>query len=481
MSRRLELVDTTTTERSLRRLHTGIAVSRITTTILILALLIVPLAKGGYVVSVQALHAIAVVLAVVYQYLIGQGPEKAGPWLVPWAVLSTYIAFQIALGWISPDPFETLAHAEPGAPVLKPGYFPNTIHMGYALSYWASFSIYWITAWLVASMERRAVRWVLAAVVALAAFESLYGLIVFAAGQETILGIWPKQHYLQDVTGTFVNRNHFAGLLAVCLPLGTAFLFASRRGGGFDSPRPVRYASAALYAVVVGLAIANSHSRLGLASALIGVTAWFWLLSRSTEFQNVTATRWAWIAMVCAIVLAALWFGPLALTQRFMRLPDATSRYDIWLAMLEFPLSAWVTGIGAGAFVDAFPLVQPGNLQKQFDQAHNDWLQFLFELGLCGALATGLALIYWFRKSRPKRFTFVQLAAAGSMIAIAVHSLGDFNLQIRGSALVFWIAVGIFMNPNLANANAKRGPPPRNAEWQLDARSPFQKTLKIPD
>ena len=161
--------------------------------------------------------------------------------------------------------------------------------------------------------------------------------------------------------------------------------------------------------------------------------------------------RWVPIVIIALIILGALWFGPVALVRRFMVLPDDTSRLDTVSAILDFPPSVWITGIGAGAFVDAFRLVQPADHQSQFTFAHNDWLEFVLEFGIIGTALIAAALIYWYRQSRPSSLTIVQLAAAGGIIAIAVHSLGDFNLHIRGSAMIFWTAVGILMNPNLRN------------------------------
>ncbi len=440
-----------------------LSATRMTTLILVLTLLTVPLAVGGMVASVQALHAAALVLALLYQFLLAGEPQRVTPWLVPWIAFSAYIAFQISTAFVAPDPLMAFTREQWMEPPLDPTRFPNTVNIGFALQSWASFSVYWITAWLVASLDRRALRWVLAAIVVLASFESLYGLLAFAVGQESILGIWSKTYYTGDVTGTFVNRNHFAGMLAVCLPIGAAFLFASRRQGGVIPSQPLRSAATVLYVLVVGTAIVNSHSRLGVFATLIGVTAWFWLLARSADNQEQKMIRWMPIAMIALIVIGTLWFGPVTIVERFLRLPDDTNRLTIWSAMLEFPPSVWLSGIGAGAFVDAFRLVQPADLQRSYTFAHNDWLEFALEFGVVGIALIAAALIYWYRQSRPSPLTIVQLAAAGGIIAMAVHSVGDFNLHIRGSAMVFWTAVGIFMNPNLQHRNRRndlRGRPP---------------------
>ena len=50
-------------------------------------------------------------------------------------------------------------------------------------------------------------------IAALAAFEAVYGIFEHYSGREHIL-LWPKT-YPGTVSGTYVNRNHFAGMLAL--------------------------------------------------------------------------------------------------------------------------------------------------------------------------------------------------------------------------------------------------------------------------
>ena len=81
----------------------------------------------------------------------------------------------------------------------------------------------------------------------------------------------------------------------------------------------------------------------------------------------------------------------------------------------------------------------------------------MLELGIIGSLLAAMALLYWFWRVRPRQYTVIQFAAVGGVTAIAIHSLGDFNLHIPGSAVVFWTAVGIVMNPNLENRRITPG------------------------
>ena len=53
-------------------------------------------------------------------------------------------------------------------------------------------------------------------------FESLYGMFEFFSGHHQILYL----KGISAVTGTFINRNYFAGYLLMVIPLSMGFLFS---------------------------------------------------------------------------------------------------------------------------------------------------------------------------------------------------------------------------------------------------------------
>src|SRR5258708_37544066 len=55
------------------------------------------------------------------------------------------------------------------------------------------------------------------ALVSLGVFEALYGLIQYLTGWQQIFA-YVKKYYLEEATGTYINRNHFAGFLEMTLP-----------------------------------------------------------------------------------------------------------------------------------------------------------------------------------------------------------------------------------------------------------------------
>ena len=80
------------------------------------------------------------------------------------------------------------------------------------------------------------------------------------------------------------------------------------------------------------------------------------------------------------------------------------------------------------------------------DYAHNDYLQLLAELGpfgLLGGLWLGggiLGGVIAVRAKLPDQSLPVALACVGSLVAIGIHSVADFNLYIPANSMqLAWI------------------------------------------
>ena len=80
--------------------------------------------------------------------------------------------------------------------------------------------------------------------------------------------------------------------------------------------------------------------------------------------------------------------------------------------------------------------------------AHNDYLQYLAELGFWGfglllAALVGVLIpvVSGIVRIEDENRRLLLVACAGSFVAIGLHSLVDFNLYIPGNAMVLaWIA-----------------------------------------
>ncbi|MBV1879655.1 MAG: O-antigen ligase family protein [Pseudomonadales bacterium] len=126
------------------------------------------------------------------------------------------------------------------------------------------------------------------------------------------------------------------------------------------------------------------------------------------------------------------------------------NRFDYYLYSLNMLSDYWLTGIGAGAFYGVFPHYRTQKIQEFIHHAHNDYLEFLVELGLIGFLPLSLFVISCFTaaikaqhiRSSPL-MRGVAYACIMAITAMLIHSAVDFNLQIPANASLFIIVCAL--------------------------------------
>lgn len=429
----------------------SLRLSEIQTAGILFLLVALPLALGGVLPGARALlvagTATLIGLEWLPRVLRGNGPEpREKAWLGLWLVVMALLAVQLL-------PLPQVVIAQLGAytdayrslsdlPLERLSPVPErTFHLA------AIFTAYWMIAWMVARLPSRNLGWIAAGLIGIASFQALYGILTASRQEETIFGLWSRRSQLGDATGSFANHNHFAGLLALAWPVGLAQLGF---GGASRRRRPARLACAFLFFLVVAVALVASHSRMGLLAALAGLSAW--LLFSPDLARIVAAPRRSWLAgvMAAAGVAGVIWFGMAPLVERFLELPTSQERFVVWRALQALPPRTWILGAGAGAFQDVFKMVQPAGMATSFAYAHNDWIEFLLDFGLVGTGVIAIATGFWWKRVRPVRFGRLQRAALAGIFAIAVHSLADFDLHVPGTALAFWVLVGVACNEHRA-------------------------------
>jgi len=381
-----------------------------------------------------------------WRFARGSGADaRDRGWLWVWLAVSGWIGLQLlplpreVFDWIGAYPPDLLAQY-PELPITR--LSPN---IAATLGYWGMFTTYWAAAALVAELPRRQLAVLVGILVVLIFAEALYGFIAHMGRFETVLGLWPAPASHGVVVGTFWNRNHLAGLLALGWSLGIAYLLFGTR---MRSVRvhEVRYLLVLVFSLVMALALFNSLSRLGTASALFGLLV-FVLLARANRVGRASGLERFWLFSAGVVALGlAIAFGLAPLLLRYSAVVTDTGRLEALLPLAQLPAKTWIAGAGAGGFEDVFKLVQPASLPPTFDYLHNDWVQFVLEFGALGTVLVMAGLVVWWRRAGPSRLNRLRAGAAGGIAAIALHSLGDFNLQIPGTAFAFWVVVGVLCN-----------------------------------
>ena len=309
--------------------------------------------------------------------------------------------------------------------------------------------------------RKRVVTWL----VALGTFEALYGLVQFLTGWQRIFG-YVKKYNLEEATGTYINRNHFAGFLEMMIPFGVALVLYEKAKlprkavpgrdvnarikkvlGGRKLPRIGLWLLAAMV-MVAGLFF--SLSRMGIISAVVSLAA----MAAFAGFQR-KAVLWVAVGIMACGIILVLWMGAGPVLGRFGTISEEyasvdESRWSLWKDTARLIGGHPLLGSGLGTFPVAFTRVQSTFLGQFVNHAHNDYLEFASDLGIPMAAvffgSTGGLLVRVARKAASSEVSFeraMALGCLGSIAAILLHSLADFNLYIPANALIFSLILGL--------------------------------------
>jgi O-antigen ligase len=319
--------------------------------------------------------------------------------------------------------------------------------------------------------DRRSVRVLLAALLLVAAGEAFYGLLQYLSGWNRIF-LYEKQYYTDSVTGTYINRNHFAGLMILLVPLGLSWLLAqarwspaAKRGGwrsrlaALASPESNQILLLGLALTIMGAGLSLSYSRAGVA---MGLLASLVILGAHALSPALRGPRRRARTLAVALVVLAAAALPVAMrgTGRLATAPEDVSRElagdagrpAVWRATVAMAIDHPVLGTGLGTFGQVFPRYRGDGAQLAYAHAHQDYLEWISETGLLGGvvallIATGLALALTraLRHAHSPMDRALILGVAAGLAAIALHGLADFNFHIPANALLAAVLIGILL------------------------------------
>jgi O-antigen ligase len=308
----------------------------------------------------------------------------------------------------------------------------------------------------VAARDRTVFRRISLAIVVSGTFQAFYGMAEYLSGHQHIFA-YAKRYYVEDATGTFINRNHFASYLAMTLPFALAHVLSlasdpsktRRLRDGIlriAGPRSVRRALSGSSVATIWSGILLSYSRGGLAASLVGAAIPFAARRRGRRTAILAGV------ILLGPLLLLLWMDVQAPGERLLLLgadaSAASGRLTVWRETLRLLPSYLPFGSGFGTFEATFASHQPAEITKHYDHAHNDWLQCLLEGGI-GALVSCVALLAIVVSPSRRRggpadeFAAFRIAPVAGVIAIALHSLVDFSLRIPAVWVLAAVLAGL--------------------------------------
>lgn len=340
-------------------------------------------------------------------------------------------------------------------------------------------ALFFLTLTLVTS--RRKLRLLAITLVICGTFQAVYGSLMTLSGTEAI---WfaNKESYIGVATGTFINRNHLAGYLEMSLAMGIGLLIANLNQNPAPNWRemarrwirtllgPKARLRICLALMVIGLIL--TRSRMGntafFASMMIaGLMGLYFFRrksrnsnpagngnTRSSNSRNNYGNKGVIILLTSLLLIDVLlmgtFFGIDKLQQRLATTSLEEQRITASTLSLGIIKDNLWTGTGPGTYYTAFPQYRDENISLYYDHAHNDYVEFLSEFGLIGTLPLALLVIHSFITAirvqivrRSRLMKAMGFSSCMAIIAIMLHSLTDFNLQIMGNAGTFMVILAI--------------------------------------
>lgn len=412
-------------------------------------------------------------LAVLWLFALVRGRVALTPVFrfarVPLLLLALWIAYvgmqivPLPISWLaSISPEAARAHAAAVFPGPAPAYATISVDPHVTAEGWLKSLAYALVFALVLLLARKRsrVKQLALALVLGGLCQATYGSLMTLSGAEYGF-FYRKDSYLGVATGTFVNRNHLAGYLEMCLAVGIGMLIATleeARGMGWRQRlRDVAqlFVSAKirlrLSLAVMVIALVLTHSRMGnmafFGSMLVASAAGFALSRYATRPAMILLAS----LMLIDLAIVGTWFGVEKVVDRIGHTTMAAELRD---EVYSYAAEQWkdhlFVGSGLGTFYAVFPRYRGGDVAAYYDHAHNDYLQFGAETGVVGitllgllvASSLGAALLAQYRRRDPL-MRGLGFAGVMGITAILIHSATDFNLQIPANAMTFMILLAL--------------------------------------
>lgn len=387
-----------------------------------------------------------------------------------------FFASFVALVWcqLLPLPGSVLAAISPetfGVEQGVAGSFRLSLDP-YQTQIYAALSFAYFSCFLVALLSVRDARrldFLALAIVFAGLLQACIGVLLFSVGATYQIFFFDMVH--SRVFGTFGYHNHFAGYMEICLSVGIGLMLA--RLGSEAGPRGNwRHKLVKVFdfilspkmrlrmiLVVMVIALVLTRSRMGntgffAAMLIVGVLAIIlsrkmapttvWLIASLVIIDVVIVGTWVGLEKVVDRVKETGFTQQIGAKEESVELRTDVARHSVDLVR-AFP----AFGTGAGSFYNSYLRYRTPR-ELYWDHAHNDYVELAADNGLIGlgllggfVLLTGAAAIRILlrrRSSLPRGIAFGSLMA---MVALAIHSTVDFNLQLPANALTLLVVMAM--------------------------------------
>ncbi|HEY4951936.1 MAG TPA: O-antigen ligase family protein [Verrucomicrobiae bacterium] len=252
-------------------------------------------------------------------------------------------------------------------------------------------------------------------------------------------------------TGTYISPNNLAGFLEMLLPLAVAYILAGRM-------KPVTRILLGYSALAIATGMMVTFSRGGWAAVAVGLLVLLGILSFHRQHRLPAFLLLVFLLGGGAFVFTKYLTRTTTYLQRAKDSGMSVShvelnrRGDLWLAAAQMWRDNFWLGAGPAHYDYRYREYRTERVQLRPGHAHNDYLNLLADWGATGGIIVFAGMTLFavgllrtrkyvlraennFGSGNSNRFAFF-LGAATGLLALAFHSVVDFNLHIPANAIL---------------------------------------------
>lgn len=295
---------------------------------------------------------------------------------------------------------------------------------------------------------------------------ALFSLIQTLSSNGKIFWVHSPKFNSATIFGSYVNHNHYAGLMEMLTPIPVVLSMGHLFKGG-------KRALIGFCAGLMATSIFLSGSRGGMIAFIFEAVLFGGLAFGKKRSPRIALGSIA----LCVLILALIFF--LDKGRALSHLGDLGPgiRLDITRDSLRMFSHRPILGWGLGTFPTVYPHYRTFYTNLFINEAHNDYAQLLVETGLLGfgLMLWFLVRLYQYGLPTSRRWEFqwdwaLSFAALLGCTGILVHSFVDFNLQIPANAALFYTLCGLGASRPL-EALSRRGSSRAMHERSVSPRS----------
>ncbi len=280
---------------------------------------------------------------------------------------------------------------------------------------------------------------------------------------------WVYKADFGSPVGSFVNRNHFAGFIALGAPLAM--------GRGLDALAHFRTGTAlwrlACFALM-SIAVVSSLSRGAFLAYLVGILLFAFIYAARRHHRLAIIGSGVIVLLIAAGIVLLPNEQVTARLSTLLHLPSTSSAvvravswrnsFDLWA---DYPL----VGVGPEGFRTVFGIYKTSVIRETFYSAENEYVQLLTDMGLVGvAFMVLLGCLYGCSVYRGRHMVLYDSGTwVGVLAGVAVaaaHALVDFAVRIP----LYAILLGILFGALLTSPGQQEEEMQQSTSWHVDWR-----------